>query len=333
MMIRTMLAGIKERSMMKLLIAACLALFAWPQIVAAQAYPTRPIRMIVPFAPSGGTDILGRVIGAKLAESVGQQVVIENRPGAGGNLGTGMAAVAPGDGYTILMVSGSYSVNAAVFKLNFDPLKDLAPIVLIASVPFVLTATPSLPAQNMKELIALARAKPGSLNYASGGTGSTAHLGGVLLGMMTNTNLVHVPYRGGGPALNDLMAGQVQLYFGTVTASAPFLKSGKLKALGVGGLTRVNSLPDLPTIHESVAPGFEMTNWFGILAPATTSKPILASLNKHLNGLLQNAEVRAKLAAEGADPVGGSPDDFEKVIRADIDKFVRIVKAANIKVE
>ncbi len=304
-----------------------------PGTVAAQSYPNKAIRMIVPFTPGGGTDILGRVIGTKLSDVIGQQVIIENRPGAGGNLGTGMAALAPGDGYTILMVSASYSVNAAVFKLNFDPLKDLAAVIQVAAVPFVLNATPSLPANNIKELIALAKAKPGSLNYASSGNGSSPHLAGELLGMMTDTKLVHVPYKGGGPAINDVIAGQVQLYFGTVTASAQLLKSGKMKALGVGGLKRASALPDVPTIHESGVPGFDITNWFGILAPGTTPKPLIAQLSKHLNGLLSNAEVRAKLAAEGADPVGGSAEDYDKVIRADIEKFRRIVKAANIKVE
>ncbi len=230
----------------RLCVAAVMgALFAAPQIASAQAYPNKPIRMVVPFPPGGGTDILGRVIGTKLGDALGQQVIFDNRPGAGGNIGTGMVAVAPGDGYTILMVSSSYSVNAAVFKLNFDPIKDLAAIIQVASVPFVLAATPSLPANNMRELLALARAKPGSINYASSGNGSSPHLAGELLAMMTNTKMVHVPYKGGGPALTDLMAGEVQLAFFTVTATAALIKSGKLKALGIGGLKRTSRLPDV----------------------------------------------------------------------------------------
>jgi len=326
-------ALLPKRALRTLFAGAIGTALCLPGIAAAQAYPTKTIRMIVPFAPGGGTDILGRVIGQKLGESVGQQVIIENRPGAGGNLGTSAAAAAPGDGYTILMVSASYSVNAAVFKLNFDPLKDLAAVIQVASVPFVLAATVSLPANNVRELIALAKAKPGSLNYASSGNGSSPHLAGELLAMMTNTKMVHVPYKGGGPAMNDLIAGQVQFNFGTVTLNLPLLKAGKLKALGVGSLKRASSLPDVPTLHESGVPGFDVTNWFGILAPGTTPKPLIAQLNKHLNGLLSNAEVRAKLAVEGADPVGGTPEDYDKVIRADIEKFTRIVKAANIKVE
>lgn len=326
-------AGVSTRLPTRIIAAGALgALLAVPQFALAQTYPSKPIRMIVPFAPGGGTDILGRVIGAKLGEVMGQQVIIDNRPGAGGNLGSGMAATAPGDGYTILMVSASYSVNAAVFKLTFDPIKDLAPIMQVADVPFVLTATPSLPANNIRELIALAKSKPGSINYASSGNGSSPHLAGALLAMMTGTQMVHVPYKGGGPAMTDVMAGQAQLYFGTVTATAPFIKSGKLKALGMGGLKRASGMPDVPTINESGVPGYDIANWFGILAPGTTPRPLIAQLNKHLNVVLGNADVRAKLATEGAEPVGGPPEAFEKQIRSDIEKFNRIVKEANIKI-
>jgi len=207
------------------LVATLFTATALPAAAQAQAgnYPNRALRMVVPFAPGGGTDILGRVIGATLANAIGQQVVIENRAGAGGNLGTGMVATAAGDGYTIAIVSASYSVNAAVFKLNFDPLKDLSAVIQVASVPFVLAATPSLPANNVRELIALAQAKPGSLNYASSGNGSSPHLAGELFNMMAKTNIVHVPYKGGGPAMTDLMAGQVQMIFNTVIQSAPLV--------------------------------------------------------------------------------------------------------------
>ena len=306
---------------------------ALPATVQAQTYPARALRMVVPFAPGGGTDILGRVIGATLANAIGQQVVIENRAGAGGNLGTGMVATAPGDGYTILIVSASYSVNAAVFKLNFDPLKDLAAVIQIASVPFVLSAAPNLPANNVRELIALAQARPGGLNYASSGNGSSPHLAGELFNLMAKTNIVHVPYKGGGPAMTDVMAGQVQMIFNTVIQSAPLVKSGKLKAIAVAGMQRASALPEVPTINESGLPGFDVSNWFGILVPGTTPRPIIATLNRHLAGLLSNPEVKQKLANEGADPVGGTAEDFDKLIRADIDKFNRIVKAANIKVE
>ena len=313
--------------------AALLVAPLLPGTASAQAYPNIAIRMIVPFPAAGGTDTLGRVIGAKLSEGIGQQVVVENRPGAGGNLGTGIVAAAPGDGYTILMVSSSYSVNPTVFKLTFDPLKDVTAVIQVASVPFVLLANSAFPANNVTELLAIARAKPGSINYASAGNGSAPHLAGELFALMTNTKLVHIPYKGGTPAMTDLVAGQVQISFGTVTLSGSLLKAGKLKALAVGGLTRVPSLPDVPTVNESGVPGFDLTNWFGILAPGTTPKPIITFLNKNLNGILGNAEVRAKLAVEGAYPVGGSADDFNKMIAAEIEKFGRIVKAGNIKID
>ncbi len=298
----------------------------------AQAYPTGPIRMIVPFPPGGGTDILARVIAGKVGETLGQQVIVENRPGAGGSIGSALAAQAPADGQTLIMVSASYSVNAAIFKQNFDPIRDLAAVIQIASVPFILTATPSLPANDIRELLALARAKPGSINFASTGNGSSPHLGGEWLALLSNTRMTHIPYKGGGPAITDVMGGQVQLYLGTVTATGSLIKAGKLKALGAGGMKRSAQFPNVPTIHESGVPGFDISNWFGILAPGATPKPIIAQLNRVLNGLLDNADIRAKLAIEGADPVGGPAEDFAKLIRDDTEKFTRIVKEARIQV-
>ena len=311
---------------------AIIAALVLPQRATAQAYPTGAIRMIVPFPPGGGTDILGRVIAAKLGETFGQQVIVENRPGAGGSIGSAMAAQAPADGQTLIMISASYSVNAAIFKQNFDPIRDLAAVIQIASVPFILTETPSLPANDIRELLALARAKPGSINFASTGNGSSPHLGGEWLALLSNTKMVHIPYKGGGPAITDVMGGQVQLYLGTVTATGPLIKAGKLKALGAGGMKRSAQFPNVATIHESGVPGFDIGNWFGILAPGATPKPIVALLNKVLNGLLDNAEIRAKLAIEGADPVGGAAEDFAKLIRDDVEKFTRIVKEARIQV-
>ena len=306
--------------------------FGAPQRANAQAYPTGPIRMIVPFPPGGGTDILGRVIASKLGETLGQQVIVENRPGAGGSIGSAMAAHAPSDGQTLIMISASYSVNAAIFKQNFDPIRDLVAVIQIASVPFILTATPSLPANDIRELLALARAKPGSINFASTGNGSSPHLGGEWLALLSDTKMVHIPYKGGGPAISDVMGGQVQLYLGTVTATGSLIKAGKLKALGAGGMKRSVQFPNVPTLHESGVPGFDISNWFGILAPGATPKPIIAQLNRVLNSLLDNAEIRARLATEGADPVGGPAEEFAKLIRDDIEKFTRIVKEAKIQV-
>ena len=301
--------------------------------LSAQPYPTKSVRMIVPFTPGGGTDILARSLGQKLGESMGTAIVIENKPGAGGNLGAELAAKAPADGYTLLMVSASYAVNAALYPLGFDPVKDLVPISQIASVPFVLMAHPSLPANDVQELIALARAQPGRLNYASSGTGSSPHLAGELLAMLTGTKMVHVPYKGGAPALTDLLGGQVQLLFATVVQGLPHIKSGKVKPLAVGGRERSKTLPQVPTIAESGVPEFELTNWFGVLAPAGTPAPILERLQREIVQQLQAPELRTRLAAEGAEPAGTSGADFERLIRADIEKFGRIVKAAGIRVQ
>ena len=299
----------------------------------AQTYPTRPIRLIVPFAPGGGTDILARVIGQKISEGMGQQVVVDNRAGAGGNLGTELAAKAAGDGHTILMVSASYAVNASIYKLDFDPVRDLTPITQVASVPFVLVANPSVPANSIKELIALARAKPGQLNYASSGIGSSPHLAGALFALMTNTQIVHVPYKGGGPAFVDLLAGQVQFMFNTVLQSLPYIKGAKLKPIAVGSLKRSSALPQVATIDESGMAGYDVTNWFGLLAPAGTPARVLERLNADVVKHLRSPELTQRLAAEGAEPVGGTPHAFEQLIRSDIDKYKRVVKAAGISIE
>jgi len=300
---------------------------------AAQTYPVRPVRIVVPFPPGGGTDILARLIGQKLTESLGQQVIVDNRPGAGGKAGTEIALRAAPDGHTLLMVSASYAVNAAIYRLDFDPVKDLAPAVQMASVPFVLVANPSLPAGNMKELIALAKAKPGQLNYASTGNGSSPHLAGELLAMMTGTKMVHVPYKGGGPAMVDLLSGQVQLLFNTVVQSLPHIKAGKLKPIAVGSLKRSSALPQVMTIDESGVPGYDVSNWFGLLAPGQTPQLIMARINRDVVQHLQAADFRGRLATEGAEPVGGTSAEFGKLIRADIEKYSRIVKAAGIRVE
>ncbi len=316
---------------MRITAALAIALALVPPC-AAQGYPTKPIRLIVPFTPGGGTDILARVIGQKLTESMGQQVVVDNRPGAGGNLGAELAARATPDGHTILMVSASYAVNATLYKLGFDPLKDLAPVTLVASVPLLLVAHPSLAANNVKELISLARSRPGQLNYASSGTGSSLHLAGELFAMMTNTRMVHVPYKGGGPAITELLAGQVHLMFGTVILTMPHVKAGKLKAIAVGSLKRSSALPEVPTIDESGVRGYDVTNWFAVLAPSRTPEAVIARLNKEIVQHLRTPELKARLATEGADPVGSSRAECGRVIRGDIEKYARIVAAAGIRI-
>lgn len=315
------------------LAALLLGAAAMPAAQAAEPYPTKPIRLLVPFAPGGGTDILARVFGQKLTESFGQQVVIDNRPGAGGNLGTELAARATPDGHTMLMVSASFAVNAAIYKLAFDPVNDLAPITQVAAVPFVLLAHPSVAANNTKELIALAKAKPGSLNYASSGNGSAPHLAGALFTMMTGTSMVHVPYRGGAPAVTDLLAGQVQLLFSTVIQGLPHVKAGKLKPIAIAGLKRSAALPDVTTIAESGVTGYDVTNWFGLLVPRGTPPAVITRLNGEIVQHLKSQELRTRLAAEGADPVGGTAAEFGALIRNDIAKFTKVVKAAGIKVQ
>lgn len=300
---------------------------------AAQGYPTRPIRIVVPFPPGGGTDILARLLAQKLTESLGQQVIVDNRPGAGGKTGTEIAVKAAPDGHTLLMVSASYAVNAAIYRLTFDPVKDLVPVAQMASVPFVLVSNPSLPAGNLKELIALAKARPGQLNYASTGNGSSPHLAGELLTMMTDTRMVHVPYKGGGPALTGVLAGEAQLLFNTVVQSLPHIKAGRLKPIAVGSLKRSSALPQVPTIDESGVKGYDVTNWFGVLVNGQTPRPIVARVNKDIVHHLQDADFRKRLATEGAEPVSGTPQEFGRVIRADIEKFSRVVKAAGIRIQ
>lgn len=322
-------AGLRAALSAYVLAGAC----AVPIASLAQDYPSKAIRLIVPFPPGGGTDILARAIGQKLTESMGQNVIVDNRPGAGGNLGAELAAKAAPDGYTIMMVSASYAVNASLYKLAFDPVKDFAAVTQVASVPFALVANPSVPANNIKELLALAQAKPGQFNYASSGNGSSPHLAGELLAMMTGIKIVHVPYKGGGPAVADLIGGQVQLMFNTVVQSLPLIKSGKLKALAVSSPKRSSALPEVPTIAESGVPGYDVTNWFGILAPRANSRQVIERLNREIVQHLQSPELRSRLAAEGADPIGSSAAEFERLIVSDIEKYVRIVKATGTRIE
>ena len=321
----------KLRVLLVLSLGMLAGLLAAPTV--AQTYPARPVRIVVPFSPGGGTDILARLIAQKLTQSLGQQVIVDNRPGAGSRIGTEIVVRATPDGYTFLMVSATYAVNAAIYRLDFDPAKDLLPVAQMASVPFVLVAHPSLPVSNVKELIALAKAKPGQIIYASTGNGSSPHLAGELLAMMTNVRMVHVPYKGGGPAMIDLLSGQVQLLFNTVVQSLPHINSGRLKPLAVGSLKRSSVLPQVMTIDESGVRGYDITNWFGLLVPGKTPQSIVARINRDVVQHLQAADFKAQLVRQGAEPAGGTPADFGKLIRGDIAKFSRIVKAAGIRIE
>jgi tripartite-type tricarboxylate transporter receptor subunit TctC len=314
-----------------------LAALALAVAVGAQtpAYPTKPIRLVVPFPPGGATDILARNVAQRLTETWGQSVVVDNRPGAGGNIGTELVAKAAPDGYTLEMGTvGTHAINASLYaKIPFDHVKDFAPVILVAGVPNVLVVNPSLPVNSVQELIAYAKANPGKLNFASSGPGTSIHLSGELFKVMAGVQMTHVPYKGSAPALADLLGGQVQLMFDNLPPSLPQIKAGKLRPLAVTSLTRAPALPDVPTIAESGLPGFEASSWFGILAPAGTPPAIIAKLNAEVAKWLASPEGKEKLVAIGANAAGGSPEDFARHIQAETAKWAKVVKESGAKVD
>lgn len=319
----------------KVLVLGALALSSAlsSQIAAAQnGYPSRPIRLIVPSAPGGGTDFTARTIGQKLSEVIDQTVIVDNRPGAAGNIGVEIAAKSSPDGYTLVMPITSFSINPHLYaKLPFDTIKDFAPVVLASSAPLFLVINPSVPAKSVSELIAVAKAKPGQLNYANSGNGTTAHLAGELFKKMAGVSLVSVPYKGGGPAVIDLIAGQVQIYFSTIPAALAQVQAGKLRGIAVTTTKRVNLIPDVPTVAESGLPGFEVIGWFGIFAPAATPKPIIVKLNKEINEALRAHETQQRFASQGLTPGGGTPEELGKFLRAEIGKWGALIKEAGIQ--
>ena len=301
----------------------------------AQDYPTKPIRLVVPFAAGGATDVLARLVGERLTASLGQQVVVDNRPGAGGNIGSDIVAKAEPDGYTILMGAvGTHAINPSLYpKMPYDPVKDFAPVTLVASVPNVLVVNPEVPANSVQELIDLAKAKPGELNFASSGNGTSIHLSGELFKAMTGTDIVHVPYKGSGPAVTDLLGGQVQMMFDNMPSSLPHVKAGKLRALGVTSAKRSPALPEVPTIAEAGVPGYDATSWFGILAPAGTPEPVVTRLQGAIVQALGEPEMRQRMADLGAEPVGDTPAEFGQFIAAEIAKWAKVVNDAGVKLE
>ena len=301
----------------------------------AQEWPAKPIRFIAPNLPGGPTDILARLIGQKLAETLGQPVVIENRAGAAGNIGTEVAAKAPPDGYTLVTGNNAtFGANVSLYKrLGFDPVKDFTPIVLAATQPNILVVHPSLPVTNVKELIALAKARPGQLNYSGSGMGAAAHLSAELFKSMTATNIVHIPYKSAAPALTDLIAGETQLMFATSLSVIQHIKANRVRALGVTTAKRSRFLPELPTIAEAGVPGFEASTWHGVLVPAGTPGAIVERLNMEINRMLQLADVRERLAAMGAEVVGGSAKEFADHIQREIPKWAKVVKAIGVQLE
>ncbi|MBI3936162.1 MAG: tripartite tricarboxylate transporter substrate binding protein [Betaproteobacteria bacterium] len=312
-----------------LVLAVFAAPAAWPQ-----AYPARPVRLVVPFPAGGVNDIIARIIAQKISESVGQQVVVENRPGAGGNIGTDFVAKAAPDGYTLLSGGvGSLVMNPQVSKVPYDTTRDFAPVILMARAPNVLAVHPSLPAKSVRELIALARSRPGGLNYASGGVGSNPHLSGALFASMTRINIVHVPYKGSGPATTDLLAGQVHFSFLPIPPALPHLKAGKLRVLAVTGKKRSPQLPGVPTVDEAGVRGYEVSPWYGVLAPAGTAREIINRLNAEITRVVAQAEVKKRLAALGAEGAATTPEEYAAIIKADLVAWGRVIREAGIKGE
>src|SRR5262245_29040971 len=315
------------------LAAGAAALPAVLRIARAQAYPSRPVRLIVPLAPAGASDITARLIGQWLSERLGQQFVIDNRPGGGGNIGTEAVVRAPADGYTLLLVGGFNAVNATFYdKLNYNFIRDIAPVAGIIRTPFVMVVNPSVPANTVPEFIAYAKTSPGKINYASAGTGTATHLTGELFKIMAGVDMIHVPYRGGGPAFNDLLAGQVQVFFPTTVSSIGYIRAGKLRALAVTAATRSDALPDLPTVGEFL-PGYESSQWYGVGGPKNTPTEIVAKLNTEVNAALGDPKMKARLADLGGTALPGSPADFGTLIADETEKWGNVVKFVGVKAD
>jgi tripartite-type tricarboxylate transporter receptor subunit TctC len=300
---------------------------------AQESYPSKPVRFILPFPPGGPTDILGRLIAERLGAQLGQPVVTENRGGAGGNVGAEAAAKSAPDGYTIVLVAPSLAISPTLYtKLNYDPVKDLAPITLVATVPNVVVTQVAHPA-TLREFIAAAKAKPGVMNFGSGGSGTSNHLAGELFNILAGTNLTHVPYKGVNLAMQDVMAGRIDLVVIGVPAAAPHVKAGKLHALAVIAPQRLPALPDVPTVAEAGLPGFEVTTWYGILAPAGTPRPIIAHLNAELVKAMHSPEMKERLAGIGTEPVTNTPEEFAAYIHAEIAKWGDVIRKANLRAD
>lgn len=320
--------------MIKAALAACGVLTCLSPIASSAQphYPSKPIRFVVGQAPGGATDVIARLVSPKLGEQLGQQVIVENRTGAAGSIGAAFIAKSAPDGYNLLVASSSYAINPSLYTdMPFDPARDLLPVTLIAEAPFLLVVHPSMPVHSVKELVALAKQKPGTLNFASGGNGSSGHLAGELFKFLAGVNIVHIPYKGAGPALVDVMAGQVHFTFGSVLSSMGHVKSGRLRGLGVTGAKRSSGAPELPTIAEAGVKGYQTTSWYGLLAPANTSSQIVNLLSVSMNKAVQSPEVKNKILNDGAEPDGGTPKQFQELMNAEMRRAAEIVKRAGIK--
>ena len=314
-------------------VTAAMAAAVWPlQALAQGTYPDKPVRFVVPYPPGGGTDVIARIVQGKLQAQLGQTVVIENRGGGGGSLGTDVVAKAAADGYTVLFTLSSHTINPAIFpKLPFDTERDFESVGIVASLPQILVAHPSFEANTVQELIALAKKKP--LQFASVGNGSPSHLAGELLNLRTGLKITHIPYRGGGPAVTDVIGGQVPMLWVSIPAVAQFVKTGKLKALAVSTVKRSAAFPDVPTMQEAGVADFEVDSWYAMFVPAKTPKPVIERLNKAMNAAVADAEIKEKLLAQGSEAVGGNPELLTRTVKSELGKWAKLAKDANIKAE
>jgi tripartite-type tricarboxylate transporter receptor subunit TctC len=323
------------RSGRALLVAAVTVTFAIASPLGLpQTYPRKPVRLVVGQAPGGATDVVARAVAQKLTESLGQSFVVDNRTGAAGSIAAALVAKAPGDGYTGLIISSSFAINPSLYKhLPFDPLKDFAPVVLIAEAPFVLVVQPTLPVRTVADLIALAKKKTEGVTFASGGNGSSGHLAGELFQHLTGAPLTHIPYKGAGPALVDVIAGQVDMTFASVLSSLPHVRAGKLKALGVTGAKRSAALPDIPTIAESGVKGYATATWYGLLLPAATPATLVEKLNHEVRRALSAPDLRERFSSDGAEAADTTPEQFRKYLSGEIVKWRNVVQAAHVRME
>jgi tripartite-type tricarboxylate transporter receptor subunit TctC len=313
--------------------AGTIAALACAPVPAQQAYPNKPVRMIIPFPPGGGTDIISRQVAARMGEGLGQQVIVDNRPGAGGTLGAELAVNAAPDGYTIVMVSAAYSANPGLYKLPYDPVNGIATISMVGTGPLLVALNPSVPARTMTEFIAYAKANSDKLNYGSAGQGGTSHLATELFNMTIGTQLTHIPYKGTGPALTDLIGGRIQVMFGAIVAALPQVKAGKLRGVAVTTSKRIAILPDMPTVAESGLPDYEAISWFGIWGPPKLPPPIVNRLNGEIRRVVALSVIKDRLGVEGLDAAPSSPKEMADYLRQDIDKWTKVVRAANIRPE
>jgi tripartite-type tricarboxylate transporter receptor subunit TctC len=304
-----------------------------PLLALAQAYPAKPVKIVVPFAPGGGSDFTGRLIAAKLSERMGTQFVVENRAGAGGNLGASEVVKAAPDGYTLLLISASYTVNPSVYKLNFDPVNDITPIIQISGGPYVVAVHPSVKANTLAEFVALARQDSQKLAYGTSGQGSIMHVASEYFLDAAKIKVLHIPYKGTGPALQDTIGGQVQLIFGAIPTTLPHVRAGRLRALAVTTSKRVSAAPDLPTVAESGYPGYEVTNWHGLVGPKGLPKEVVDRLSREINDVITADDMKKHMATEGLEPAGGAPARFGEILKSEAARWAKVVQQAGIKVE